>query len=304
MSTAGTNDGSKSRCATLFGRYRSKLGLQSDFQLDPKFDTQSITQLFTNNQKSMDYLFSSAGKKALTTLLAQPALFAFDFDGTLAPLAARPQDTQMSADTRQLLASLCAIVPVAVISGRGCADLSQKLGVQPTYLIGNHGLEGIPDNDALLEQYRLVCNGWHQQWLTRLAPQALATGVILEDKIYSLSLHTRCASDPEASDCWLHQMLPTLQPTPHIIGGKHVFNLMPTPTANKHQALVCLLAREKMRHALFIGDDVTDESVFVNAPSEWLTIRVEPSADSTARFFLRHQDEMQRLLEIIIAQRQ
>lgn len=251
----------------------------------------------------MDYLFSSTGKQALTHLLAQPALLGFDFDGTLAPLAALPQDAQMAIKTRRLLTTLCAVAPVAVISGRGCADLSQKLGMQPTYLIGNHGLEGIPGDQILLERYLLICRGWHQQWRTQLAHHPFAAGVLLEDKIYSLSLHTSRASDPKVTGSWLSQVLPALQPAPHIIGGKHVFNLMPTPTASKYQALASLLAREKMRHALFAGDDVTDESVFASAPADWLTIRVEPSIDSAARFFLHHQNEMQMLLETIVAQR-
>lgn len=209
----------------------------------------------------------------------------------------------MAAETRQLLTALSAVAPVAVISGRGCSDLSQKLGMKPTYLIGNHGLEGMPGHQALLKQYLRICRGWHQQWLTRLAHHPLAAGVLLEDKVYSLSLHTRRASDTEVTGRWLSQVLPALQPAPHLIGGKHVFNLMPTPTASKYQALSSLLAGKKMCYALFAGDDVTDESVFASAPADWLTIRVEPSADSAARFFLHHQNEMPRLLETLIAQR-
>jgi len=246
----------------------------------------------------MKYLFSDTGAAALERTLAAPVLLAFDFDGTLAPIVDRPQDARMEETTRATLAALCAAAPVAIISGRGVADLRQRLGVAPKYLVGNHGLEGIPGNDERLAACRAACAGWHAQ-LTRLLADDAAAGVAMEDKTYSLTLHYRLAPDPQAAAGWLHGVLTALRPLPRVIGGKHVFNLMPEQASDKRQALQSLLRREGLESALYAGDDDTDEAIFAQAPPQWLTVRVEPSPLSGARFFLRRQEEMAVLLERI-----
>ena len=247
----------------------------------------------------MKYLFSTAGETALTAQLEQPALLAFDFDGTLAPIVSQPQEARLPAPVLPVLSALCAIAPVAIISGRSVVDLKTRLGVAPKYLIGNHGLEGIPDNDALLAQCHAICALWHTRLAPLLARDPAAAGVVLEDKTYSLSLHYRLAPNPRAAAHWLHGVLAALEPAPAIIGGKHVFNLMPVGSFNKRRALESLLRRENLERALFAGDDDTDETIFANAPLDWLTVRVEPSPVSAARFFLRQQDEMLLLLQKI-----
>ena len=50
--------------------------------------------------------------------------------------------------------------------------------------------------------------------------------------------------------------------------------------------------------ALFAGDDVNDEPVFVAAPPDWLTVRVgRDGPASRAQFFLDSPVEMAQLLE-------
>lgn len=247
----------------------------------------------------MKYLFSAAGEAALAELLARPTLLAFDFDGTLAPIVTQPQDAVMPDENRQLLATLCALRPVAIISGRSVADLKQRIGVEPKYLIGNHGLEGIATNDNHLAECALTCQSWHQQLASLLAQNDLGSGVILEDKTYSLSLHYRRVQDTDATANWLRTTLASLTPAPDIIGGKMVFNLMPARSANKRRALESLLLQEGLEHTLFAGDDDTDETIFADAPDHWLTVRVESSATSAARFFLHSQNEMAMLLRKI-----
>jgi hypothetical protein len=55
---------------------------------------------------------------------AQRPLLAFDFDGTLAPIVARPDDARYLAGRAARLKSLAAQLPVAIVTGRavdGCA---------------------------------------------------------------------------------------------------------------------------------------------------------------------------------------
>lgn len=248
----------------------------------------------------MKYLFSNTGETALAELAAQPTLLAFDFDGTLAPIVSQPQEARMPAATLQVLEALCAAAPVAVISGRSVADLKTRLGVTPKYLIGNHGLEGIPENDSALAACRAICRDWHRQLMPYLAGDPALAGVMLEDKEYSLSLHYRLAPQPAVAAHRLHAVIAALQPAPVVVGGKQVFNLMPTHASNKGRALRSLLRHEGLEQALYVGDDDTDETIFADAPAPWLTVRIEPSPVSAARFFLRQQDEMTLLLQKIV----
>jgi trehalose 6-phosphate phosphatase len=248
----------------------------------------------------MTYLFSAKGEAALATLLKRPVLFAFDFDGTLAPIVDLPHAAQMPAGSRQLLQRLGHKAPLAIISGRSVADLHRRLGgVTPKYLVGNHGLEGIGDTSSNLAESAALCAQWRQQLRPMLAqPEAL--GVMLEDKTYSLTLHYRLAPNPAAAAHWLRTIVAGLRPVPHVIGGKQVLNLMPNRSSNKRHALESLLRQEHLTHALYVGDDDTDETIFAAAPPDWLTLRVEPSPRSAARFFLKRQQEVEPLLQKIL----
>ena len=67
-------------------------------------------------------------------------------------------------------------------------------------------------------------------------------------------------------------------------------------------AVHALVARSACRSALFAGDDVNDEPVFVSAPDDWLTVRVgRDGVGSAARWYLDGTHEMAALLERLLA---
>jgi trehalose 6-phosphate phosphatase len=68
-------------------------------------------------------------------------LVAFDYDGTLAPIAPTPEAASMRADTRRLLGRVASRYPCVVISGRALDDLTRRLdGIPLWYVFGNQGL--------------------------------------------------------------------------------------------------------------------------------------------------------------------
>ena len=111
--------------------------------------------------------FSDNGK--LAAELAQLAssaklLLMLDFDGTISPIVARPQDAQLDQDLGKILEKLSALpnTEVWIVSGRSLADLKEK--VPFTNLIGSHGLE-CPflnekeiDNDDILQLKNVSIN--------------------------------------------------------------------------------------------------------------------------------------------------
>ena len=79
-------------------------------------------------------------------LKGKPLSLFLDFDGTLAPIVARPESAELCYSVRMALRKLSSRCPTVVISGRAMADLKAKVGVGSVTYVGNHGME-IRDND-------------------------------------------------------------------------------------------------------------------------------------------------------------
>ncbi|MEK6806019.1 MAG: trehalose-phosphatase [Pseudomonadota bacterium] len=222
-------------------------------------------------------------------------LFAFDYDGTLAPIVDDPAQARMRDTTRLLLTRLAQRSPCIVITGRSRQDVRPLLeGVPLIEIVGNHGLEA-----AGLEPLRYAARV--QSWQARLQPQLQAqTGVRIENKKFSLSVHYRQSADAEAAR---EAILAACAPLEGLrrVGGKCVVNLLPVEAAHKGAALLAAHARLGTRRVIFVGDDETDEDVFTLVLNDALLgIRVGLSTDSQARYGLRSQNEMEALLELLV----
>lgn len=246
----------------------------------------------------MKHLSSPEGRSALRNLALARTLFAFDFDGTLAPIVPRPHAARAAIGVQRRLAQLARSALVAVISGRGLADLRERIPAEVRHCIGNHGSEGMVEaNDA--DEMRQVCGAWVSQ-LRRYLADRDSTGIIIEDKGLTLSVHYRMAADRALAAQRLNAFVPLLVPAPRVIGGKLVLNLLPPNARTKFEALVDLVQRERAERVLFVGDDETDELVFAEAPAHWITVRVEPDSTSRARFYIDRQSAVSVLLDQLL----
>ena len=79
----------------------------------------------------MRHLLSARGEAALAALMRRRPLLAFDFDGTLAPIVARPEDARVPAAVAARLAVLALRLPVAIVTGRAIGDVRHRLGFEP-----------------------------------------------------------------------------------------------------------------------------------------------------------------------------
>ena len=87
----------------------------------------------------------------LRLLAAEPerAAVLLDVDGTLAPIAARPEDAHVPEETRVELARLAArYALVACVSGRPRSEVERMVGVAKVAIVGEHGLELAPEAAA------------------------------------------------------------------------------------------------------------------------------------------------------------
>ena len=246
-------------------------------------------------------LFGPEGLAALDRVARSKTLYAFDFDGTLAPIVAAPDDARAAPTTIDLLTAIGARVPTLILTGRSVDDLRRLLPFASKYVVGNHGAEGMPDAPAGDPAHRAVVAAWLAQWPAASAAIGGVAGVVVETKRYSLSIHYRQADDHAAARRAIDVAIERLNPRPRVIGGKCVFNLLPEGAPDKGSALRALVRTERCDAAFFIGDDLTDEAAFEDAPPSWVTVRVGQSADSAARYFIPDQTDIDHCLERLLA---
>ena len=247
----------------------------------------------------MKYLFSVKGGESLVPFLTPSTLFAFDLDGTLAPIVAEPDGICIPDDVHSLLTRLNEVAAVAIITGRSCDDARSHLGFTPRWLVGNHGAEGLPDDAEHVDRFSDTARTWVEQ-LSSLIPDYETGGILLEEKGASIALHYRNASHPDATRTQILDALAKLVPPPRVVSGKCVENLVPRQARHKGDALQLIMRHSGITRALFVGDDVTDEDVFALLDSDILGIRVGRSASSTAALYLEKQDEMARFLTTVL----
>jgi trehalose 6-phosphate phosphatase len=248
----------------------------------------------------MKYLFSENGLKILESFCFTTTLFAFDFDGTLAKIVSVPANAKMGRETTKLLHTLNQRTPIAIISGRGIADLKPRIGFEPRYLVGNHGLEGTTAGPFDEDELKKICQSWKEQTLHLLPKTLFTNGVEIEDKVFSLAIHYRSSRNKKTAKALISTAVQSITPSPRVIFGKAVFNIVPAGGPHKGVALMELMKQAGSRSAFYIGDDDTDEDVFNLHDSRVMTVRVGNKRSSQARYFIERQAEVNRLLKNLI----
>lgn len=245
--------------------------------------------------------FFEHGIERLLDIVRPGMLCAFDFDGTIAPIVDDPAAARIPPPVLRRLAALAEFTPVAIITGRSLEDVSVRLDFFPDFVIGNHGMEGLPGQERNEDRYRRGCAAWKRDLQAALDSGGFDPAVWIEDKIYSLSVHYRLARDPAAMERRLQRLIRDMLPAAKIVEGKFVFNILPADAPDKGQALTLLRDLAGTHSALYVGDDITDESVFRLEHDRLLTIRVEDDASTAAQFFLPGIEEMSRFLDVLLA---
>lgn len=236
----------------------------------------------------------------LAAVMHANPLIAFDFDGPLAPIVAQPDDARIPSTVAARLRQVAKEFPVAVITGRAVADVRQRLGFEPHYVIGNHGAEDEADPAASLARMDAL-EGVRHLLRDRSAPLA-ACGVMIEDKRQSIALHFRLSCVRKQARALIEAVLAPYASTLHIFPGKMVVNVTALHAPDKGDAMRSLVQRSGVRSAFFAGDDVNDEPVFEIASPNWITVRVgRASTMSKAGFFIDGHDEVVPMLDRIVA---
>lgn len=240
----------------------------------------------------MRYLLSRPSRAILTSLAHERTLCAFDFDGTLSPIVEHPGQADMGAQTRILLRRLAALYPTIVLSGRSRADVLGRLrGVKVARVIGNHGAE--------TEATALKANCRVAHWKASLESELGGLpGLWVEDKNLSLAVHYRQSHQKTEVRRLILAATLNLRHV-RVVGGKDVVNILVDRAPDKGEALAAERDRLLCSWVLYVGDDENDEDAFA-LDGNIVPVRVGRKQQSHARYYLRTQAEIDKLLELLV----
>ena len=223
-----------------------------------------------------------------------------DYDGTLSPIAPRPEMATLPEETREVVRRLAQRYPVAILSGRGREDVTSLVGLEGLSYAGSHGYdiagpgirhevgEGIPARiDSAAEALRRELKE--------------IEGVLIEPKRFALSIHFRLAREED---------LPRIERAVDEVAsshpglrkghGKKLFELRPSLDWDKGQALLWMMDALNLfaEVPLYLGDDITDEDAFRVVEKQGIGILVaEEPRPTAAAYGLRDPGEVRLFLE-------
>ena len=257
---------------------------------------------------------------ALRTLVGR-MLVALDFDGTLSPIVERPEDAALHEHVPAPLGRLTerSDTVVAIVSGRGLADVRERVDLPGLYYAGNHGFEiegpGVERVHPAAEEARPELDACVATLEEALADEP---GTEVEDKRWTLSIHYRRAERDGAEGRVRAAIDACRRPGLRVTEGKKVFEIRPDVEWDKGRAVEFLIdvitgagsdgepdARSAPRvpgaprlPAIFIGDDTTDEDAFavVRELGGGIVVGDPPPAETRAVSWLRDPAEVAELI--------
>jgi trehalose 6-phosphate phosphatase len=225
--------------------------------------TQNLAEAMTNDNATPD----SSG--ALMPDLSECALL-LDIDGTLLDMAPTPREVWVPPELATAMGRLLQRTngALALVSGRSLNDIDLIFAPMLFPAVGGHGAEMrlSPENESVA----VHAPPMEKELKRRLAAIAkLSPGILLEDKGYSLALHYRLA--PHAEKAIYDAVSAIRADLPNapmeVLPGKFVCEIKHSGFT-KATGVIELMTHEpfKGRRPVFIGDDVTDETVFAIMP--------------------------------------
>lgn len=250
----------------------------------------------------------SAGRADIAAAIAQaPALAILsDFDGTLARIQRDPERVQLPSNTRDALERLAQRALVGVISGRGLADIRERVGLRGICYSGCHGYLLQDTRGHVLTLATQLERARMARAMRTLLPRLRQTrGIRLEKKEVGVAVHYRGATQASIrhARALIDGTLAT-HPSLHLLPGAKVWEILPGRGVDKLTAIRLLLVLEQYIRTLvlYIGDDVTDERVFAQVRKDhqdhktWVTVAVGKTSDTAANYFAESPAEVRRFL--------
>ncbi|MEZ0093876.1 trehalose-phosphatase [Streptacidiphilus sp. EB129] len=217
---------------------------------------------------------SDDGRIGLEALRGEPAraVLAFDFDGTLSPIVADPEQAYAHPGVVPALSRLAPLVgAVVVVTGRPAATavrlggFAGVAGLEHLTVLGHYGLERW---DAATGELSAPAEHPGVTALRPELPGLLAAagtpeGAWIEDKGHALAVHTRRTAAPDEALALLDAPLRAAADRHGLAvePGRMVLELRP-PGMDKGVVLTAFLRERAAGSVLFAGDDLGDLTAY------------------------------------------
>ncbi len=224
---------------------------------------------------------------------ARQRLILLDYDGTLVPFYKNPQDARPTRELIRLLLQLSNVPGnhVVISSGRDRHTLESWLGRLPIGLSAEHGAS-YKEGGVWHEKLRRM--EWDKEILDVMKKTVRRTpGSRLEQKDTALVWHYRTV-DTWLADLRVSQLVdslinPCFRHNLQIMKGNKIVEVKP-PDMSKGAEAQRLLSHAPYDCIIAIGDDTTDEEMFLALPPEAITIKVGKNSKS-ARYNISTQQQ-------------
>ena len=226
---------------------------------------------------------------------ADSKLLLLDYDGVLAPIVARPEQARPTAEILELLRSITAQrgVKVVIISGRDRGTLEDWLGSLPVDMSAEHG-HFYKESGT----WRSVTNSdmaWREDVETMMERLVASyPGSHIESKQMSRVWHYREATAPVDEQAAVEELTRAARGRAVVMPGKRVIDVRALG-ADKGEAARHWYDQQAWDFVLCIGDDTTDEAMFMSLPAPAFTVKVG-TGTTAARYAVRNQGEAEALL--------
>jgi trehalose 6-phosphate phosphatase len=249
------------------------------------------------------------GLQALSlTSQRQPAVF-FDFDGTLSEIVNDADSARLADGAANALTALSAHCPVAILSGRDLADVTERIGLPGLWYAGSHGFE-LTGPDGRHHQ-----NAEAAASIPVLAEAAAALaeqlgdipGVAVEHKRFGVAVHYRNTARDRVGEVSAAVRSAGQRTGLRVTTGREVIELRPDVDWDKGRTLRWVLdyirdnEGSDSLQAIYLGDDITDEDAFDAVADDGIAILVRHSDDgdraTAAHYALDDPDRVREFTE-------
>jgi trehalose 6-phosphate phosphatase len=233
--------------------------------------------------------------QALGPLTAQRPVVFYDFDGTLSDIVDDPDAARPVAGAVEALQDLAAQCPVAVLSGRDLADVSQRLGVPGLWYAGSHGFElTAPDGTHHQNDDAAAAIPVLEQAAAELRDGlGSIRGIVVEHKRYGVAIHYRNAARDRVGEVAAAVRAAGQRDALRVTTGREVIELRPDMDWDKGKTLRWVIDHlDEVSSGplvpIYLGDDITDEDAFDAIRQDGVPILVRHNEDgdrATAALF-------------------
>ncbi|MDD5017259.1 MAG: bifunctional alpha,alpha-trehalose-phosphate synthase (UDP-forming)/trehalose-phosphatase [Eubacteriales bacterium] len=232
---------------------------------------------------------------------AKKRILFLDYDGTLVGFRSIPEQAKPDIELKELLQNLINDKrnTVVIVSGRDRHTLGKWLGDLDLSILASHGLWlRHPGQDWMMTVS--LDNSWKKSvhHILEIYTDRMP-GALIEEKEYSLAFHYRqCEPDMVAvklGEIRETLMGMTLSMSIGVQEGNKVLEIKDN-RVNKGQGAALFIQNQKFDFILGVGDDRTDEDLFLSLPKNAFSIKIG-IGNTNAKYHLKSWKSMRALLQ-------